>query len=152
MDGVELEIIGSGPEDSELRSLAARLGLLERVTFRGALSREETWRRLREDAGLLVLPSSYEGMPHVVLEAFAAGVPVVASAAGGTPEVVEHGVSGLLYRCRAVGELRAALERGLEPATAGKLVEGGSKVARRLTLEGMTAATRSVLEEVAEPA
>src|SRR6185437_6008288 len=43
---------------------------------------------------LMVLPSYTEGMPNVILEAFAAGVPVVATAVGGTPELVEDGVSG----------------------------------------------------------
>ena len=58
----------------------------------------------------VVLNSTYEGLPHVVLEAIAAGIPVIATDAGGTGEVVEHQVTGLLVRVGDSAGLRAAIE------------------------------------------
>jgi glycosyltransferase involved in cell wall biosynthesis len=80
---------------------------------------------------LMVLPSFTEGLPNVVLEAFAAGVPVVATEVGGTPEVVKHGVNGLLVRpgdaqalARAICQLLASEQRRREMGQRGrKLVE-----------------------------
>ena len=64
--------------------------------------------RLLPSFDLLALPSFTEGMPNVVLEAFAAGVPVVSTAVGGAPEVVENGVSGFLV---SAGDPTALAER-----------------------------------------
>jgi glycosyltransferase involved in cell wall biosynthesis len=148
LDGVELDVVGSGPEEEDLRRLAEGTGVAGRVHFHGPLRQEEAMGLMRENAGVLVLPSSYEGMPHVVLEAFAAGLPVVASAAGGTPEIVEPGVSGLLYPWGQTEQLRASLEQALEPDVAARLATGGAEVARRLTMESTTASTVGVLEEL----
>ena len=60
-------------------------------------------------ADLFVLNSSYEGLPHVILEAMRARVPVVATAAGGTPEVVVDGLTGRLVPTGSVEALRAAI-------------------------------------------
>jgi glycosyltransferase involved in cell wall biosynthesis len=142
-----LSIVGSGPEEARLRGLVVELGLEERVELHGAVPAGETSRLLHE-SGVLVLPSSYEGMPHVVLEAFAAGVPVVASDAGGTPELVEHGVSGLLYPCGQLRGLRRAIETALRPEVGLRIAAGGAEVARQLTVEAMARSTRDVLQEV----
>jgi glycosyltransferase involved in cell wall biosynthesis len=95
-----------------------------------------------------VLPSSYEGMPHVVLEAFSAGLPVVASEAGGTPELIEHEVSGLLYPWGRIDRLVGVLNEALDPQVAGRLADGGRQVAARLTTAASVEATVRVLEEV----
>src|SRR5690606_33554336 len=78
-----------------VRYLADR-ELLKLIDFRGRVSREELWRRLRA-ADLLCAPSlSGESFGMVLTEAFAAGTPVIASAIAGYSDVVQHGVDGLL--------------------------------------------------------
>jgi glycosyltransferase involved in cell wall biosynthesis len=84
--GVPLKIAGEGPEAARLTELAARLGAP--VEFLGRLGRDELAERLR-GAAMVVMPSRYhEFSPYAALEALAAGVPVVASALGGLPELV----------------------------------------------------------------
>jgi glycosyltransferase involved in cell wall biosynthesis len=78
-----------------LRRQAARLGLGEVVSFLGPLSPAAVATRLAS-ATLLALPSLSEGLPRVLLEAMAAGRPVIASRVGGIPEIVEDGVTGFL--------------------------------------------------------
>src|SRR5262249_20674328 len=69
---------------------------------------------LLPSAELLVLPSFTEGLPNVVLEAFAAGVPVVATAVGGTPELVEEGISGRLVSAGNVEQLTRCIVETLD--------------------------------------
>jgi glycosyltransferase involved in cell wall biosynthesis len=86
-----LVIVGDGPERQVLRGMAP-----EGVEFRDAIDPEEV-PELMERARAVMVPSvSHEGAGRVVLEAYASGVPVLASRAGGLPEVVEDGKTGLL--------------------------------------------------------
>ena len=105
---VELVVVGEGPEGLGLRTLVADLELGSRVRFTGQRSRRESL-ALMAASDLFVLASSYEGLPHVVLEAMSLGVPVVATAAGGTPEVVRDGVNGKLVAVGAEEELSSAI-------------------------------------------
>jgi glycosyltransferase involved in cell wall biosynthesis len=91
--GLGFVLFGDGPLRQKLERQAADAGLAGRFVFAGFRSDLD---RFMPFLDLLVLPSFTEGMPNVVLEAFAAGVPVVATAVGGTPEVVEDGHSGYL--------------------------------------------------------
>jgi glycosyltransferase involved in cell wall biosynthesis len=143
---VALDVIGSGPELAPLQALTTRLGLDDRVSFLGPLSRAEVLERM-DRAALLVLPSSHEGMPHVVLEAFARGLPVVASDGGGTPEIVENNVSGFVYPVGDLARLEGAIARALTPEPARQVVQGGFAVARRLSVRAMTEATAAVVHE-----
>jgi glycosyltransferase involved in cell wall biosynthesis len=86
-------IFGDGPCRPLLQQQIAALGLVGTVALAGFRADLD---RYLPHLDLLVLPSHTEGMPNVVLEACAAGVPVVATAVGGTPEVIEDGSSGFL--------------------------------------------------------
>jgi glycosyltransferase involved in cell wall biosynthesis len=93
-------LIIAGPEDNRpyaagLKALIKQAGLSERIEFVDKLTQEKLAHRMRE-ACLLVLPSYSEGLPRVVYEAMAAGLPVVASAVSGIPELVQDGVTGFL--------------------------------------------------------
>ncbi len=108
-----LLVLGDGPERGALERLAAELGMAERVRFPGTIPPAEVAATLAA-CDAFVLNSVSEGLPHSVLEAQAAGVPVVATRICGTPEVVEDGVTGLLVAPDAPEELRRALARLLE--------------------------------------
>src|SRR5437588_377387 len=98
---------------------------------------------LYDRAAVVVCPSYREGLPLCVLEAMAHGRPVVASAVGGIPELVEDGVTGYLVEPGDVGGLRAAIERLLaDPALRRRLGRAGrARVAERCSWEHVTAAT-----------
>jgi glycosyltransferase involved in cell wall biosynthesis len=91
---IPLFILGDGPMRDEIATEIRELGLTQ-VTLLGSVSREEVFRWMR-DAGFLVCPSHwFEGCPLVILEAFACGVPVIATGHGPTAEMVDHGRTGL---------------------------------------------------------
>jgi glycosyltransferase involved in cell wall biosynthesis len=90
-----LVVVGDGPERPRLERIAQELGVSGRVYFAGQRSKRETL-SLMAACDLFVLNSTYEGLPHTVLEAMALGLPVIATAVGGTPEVVRDGETGLL--------------------------------------------------------
>jgi len=107
------EIIGAGALSERVRDAARREGIGERVTFPGALAHDDV-RRAYAGADVFVLSSRWEGCPNVVLEAMAHGLPVVATAVGGVPELVEHGASGLLVPPAHPRALADAITRLLE--------------------------------------
>lgn len=92
--GVRLLIAGSGPEEQNLKALAARLGLdAQACVF---LPTTADVPRVLRSIDIFVHPSLSEGMPNAVMEAMACGCAVVASRVGGGPELIEQGVHGLL--------------------------------------------------------
>lgn len=142
-----LVIAGDGPSRDGLQRAAADLGLQSRATFLGAVSREAV-AGLLQRSDLLVLNSTHEGLPHVVLEAFAAGTPVLATRVGGMPEVVEHGVSGWLIPSGDEAELGRAIHVLLEdPALRERLREGGRRrLTQRFRWDTLVEETLAVLE------
>jgi len=107
---LRLRLVGDGPDRSNLESLACELGIDGALTFVGRLSEEETLNEIAR-SDLLVLPSFMEGLPIVLMEAMAIGVPVVASGVAGIPELVEDGVTGLLFEPSNWSDFRAQIER-----------------------------------------
>ena len=95
-----LLIAGNGPEEHKLRGLVERLGLGMRVRFLGTIPHAELC-EYYNSADAMMLASSREGMPNVVLEAMACGTPVVATAVGGTPELIVAPEAGELMRERS---------------------------------------------------
>ena len=104
----ELEIVGGGPDEHVLRDLAVRMGVGQDVRFLGALPRAEVAERYRA-ADLFTLPSSAEAFGNVFAEALASGLPIVGSATGGIPDLVEHGSNGLLVPPGDVPRLAGAI-------------------------------------------
>ena len=92
---------GAGPEQANLESLAASLGLADRVTFLG--SRDDI-PRLLSAADIFILPSLKEGFSNAILEAMACGLPVVASDVGGAREIIERGVNGYVIDVQKEGD------------------------------------------------
>ena len=105
---LRLVVAGDGERREALGTLCERLGLDASVHWAGRCSRSEA-ARLRRRAAALVVPSTYEGMPLVVLEAMGDGVPVIASAVSGIPEVVVDGETGWLVPPERSAALAAAL-------------------------------------------
>lgn len=108
--GVSLVIAGDGPDRDALERAGAALGLGDRVRFVGGLPRDDVL-RLFHAADAALLSSAWENFPHTVVEALAAGAPVIATAVGGVPEVVRDGVNGLLVPAGDAVALAAAIER-----------------------------------------
>ena len=102
--GQRVVIAGDGPELAALEAQAEHLGL-DQVTFTGALDEAGVHRLLKESRFIVVPSIWYEVLGIVILEAFALGRPVIASAIGGIPEVVVHGQTGLLCRPGDADEL-----------------------------------------------
>lgn len=90
-----LAVVGEGPERGPCEALLEKSSLGHRATFTGRLTGAGVEAILRS-ADVLALPSETEGMPYVILEAMAAGLPVVASSVYGIPELVDDGRTGLL--------------------------------------------------------
>jgi glycosyltransferase involved in cell wall biosynthesis/O-antigen/teichoic acid export membrane protein len=153
--GTELVIVGDGPEEANLRALAADLGIADRIRFLGRLPQHEVLSVIAR-SHVFVLNSTYEGLPHVLLEAMYVGVPAVARAVGGVPEVLGDGRTGLLIQSNDLDQLRGAIRRLLDdPALYRRLSEAGrAEVRERFSLEAMVSATERELAAAAgrEPA
>jgi glycosyltransferase involved in cell wall biosynthesis len=116
---VEALIIGGGRREAEMRRLAAELGLAGRVHF---LGQRDDVPDLLSALDLFVLPSHSEGVSLALLEAMAAGLPVIVSRVGGLPEVVTDGENGLLIPPKDTEALTQALACLLaDPALAQRL-------------------------------
>jgi glycosyltransferase involved in cell wall biosynthesis len=144
-----LVIVGDGPERGRLEALARQRQLADRVYFAGQRSKEETF-ALMAACDLFVLNSSYEGFPHVVLEAMGAGLPVVATEVGGTPELVRDGENGLLISPNANGALSKTLLKLLcSSEERQRLAAGGRETTQRFRRSPMIEATEAALRACA---
>lgn len=110
-----LMIIGDGPDEARLKRLAEAEGVADKVNFVGRLSREEVARAIAA-SGAFALVSSYEGLSHLLVEALTLGTPILTSNAGGNPEVIEDGKSGLVVPVADHGGTALALNTLLTDA------------------------------------
>ncbi|TKT72401.1 glycosyltransferase family 4 protein [Afipia massiliensis] len=145
-----LKIVGDGPMRGELEALAQELNA--DVTFTGHVRQSQVRQEIRS-ARLFVLNSSYEGLPHIVLEAKSAGIPVLATKVGGTPETIDHGVNGWLIEAGDDAALQNALGRLLSDASLREsLVVGGfEQMKTRFSFQAMVDATEHILQGIAKP-
>lgn len=148
---IRLVLVGDGPLREEL-TRQARTMMLETTTwFAGATERVPEWMRALD---VFVLPSLNEGISNTLLEAMATGVPVLASAVGGNPELIEEGVAGDTFAPRDVEGLAALIERYV--AEPGLRRAHGMAVRRRaesnFSLRSMVAAYGDLYRRFAAPA
>jgi glycosyltransferase involved in cell wall biosynthesis len=146
---VQALIVGGGRRIDEVRALAASLGLAGAVHFLGERSDVPD---LLNAMDIFVLPSYSEGLSLALLEAMAAGKPVVATAVGGTPEVVTEGDNGLLIPTRDAGALAGALERLLgAPDFAKQLGQNArAHVREHFSLDRLGREINEIYEELVE--
>ena len=111
---VQLNIVGDGVQRDELQQLSAALNLDGIVNWLGLKKPDEIPAQMLQ-ADLLCLPSHMEGVPNVALEAFACGLPVVGTRAGGIPEIVTE-TTGVLAEPQNPASFAIALTRGLQTA------------------------------------
>ena len=142
---VRFAAAGQGPLEAEVRAEHARLGLGDRFTLLGYRSDAQ---RLIAGADLFALASSHEGLPVAVMEAFALGVPVVSTAAGGMNQAVHDGVNGLLVPPRDPNALADALVRALDPALRARLSAGAAASGERYSAKYSVARIEEIYREV----
>ncbi len=145
LDGVGLVIVGDGPERRNLEEQTRSLGIADRVYFAGQTSHDEALSFMAA-CDLFVLNSTYEGFPHVVLEAMSLGLPLVATAVGGTPELVRDRQNGRLIGLTDNGLLHETLFQLVSsPLERQRLAEGARRTAEQFRLSAMIEQTESVL-------
>ena len=103
-------ILGDGPEREPMLQLATKLGVTQRIKLAGFQRETAPYYAM---ATLVAVPSHSEGSPNVVLEAMAAGLPVVANQVGGVPEILDEGATGLMVPPRSPEAMAGAIEKVL---------------------------------------
>lgn len=142
---VRFAAAGHGPLEAEVRAEHRRLGLGDRFRLLGF---RDDAPRLIAGADLFVLASSHEGLPVTVMEAFAIGVPVVATRAGGLSEAVTDGVDGLLVAPHDPAALADAVVRAADPALRTRLAAGAVAAGERFSSVHAVRRLEAVYERV----
>ncbi len=143
-DLVHLHVVGDGPERESVVRVIRLMKLERRVTMHGTVARpQEALARI----GMLVLPSMSEGMPMVVIEAMAAGVPVVGRDVPGVNDLIRNGETGVLANSLSVHDLAVAIRRVVEDRQLrGRVLAEGIRVVReRYTWDRVIRSYKDVL-------
>lgn len=146
-----IALAGNGPLRGELEATVRRLHLADDVCFLGERSDA---RELMQAADLVVLPSRDEGLSNVILEAMAAGRPVLATRVGGTPELVEDGATGILFDPGDAAALTEALRKlAADPALRMRMGEAArTRIADHYSPAVLARDTLAVYRACLEPA
>jgi glycosyltransferase involved in cell wall biosynthesis len=149
---LHVELVGDGPMRAKVERAARELGIERSVEVAGALSHPDVLERLRA-ADIFCLPSFAEGVPVVLMEAMALGVPVLTTRVMGTPELVQDGVSGLLVAPGNGDELAAGLRRLIEDGSLRQALGAGGRrlVEAEFALSRSATQLRAILEEELAP-
>jgi len=144
-----LILVGDGPDRASLEALAHDSGAADRIVFRGALPRRDALAVVAGGEAAL-LTSAWENFPHSAVEALAVGVPVVATAVGGVPEIVQDGTNGLLVPVGDVDAVAGAINRiMLEPGLRDRLAAASRASIAELSVARVYGQLATVLNRVA---
>jgi hypothetical protein len=141
-------IVGDGSLKEELKGITERLGILESVEFLGV---RKDVSDLMNKSKIFVLPSRWEGLPMVILEAMALGMPIVATKVGGIPEVIENGKDDLLVQPEHSEELTNAILRLLDDSKLRGLISSNAyrKIKEDYSIEKYTENLLNLYSELA---
>jgi glycosyltransferase involved in cell wall biosynthesis len=117
----DLVIIGNGTEEKNLQEFSLKLGISNKVIFKGRLSLEDT-KNIMKDCYCFILPSLSEGLPRVILEAMALGKPILASNVGGIPELVKNRETGFLFEPKNTEEMSLRIKDILKDSELAKKI------------------------------
>jgi glycosyltransferase involved in cell wall biosynthesis len=145
--GARLLIVGEGPMRGALEARAEALGIRHACMFEGATATPARWLRAMD---VFVLPSRFEAFSNALLEAMACGCCPIGSNVGGTPELIEHDVRGLLFESEDLDGLTHALERVvLDPDQRRRFSEAAASfVQQHLTIEHQSARLAEIYRTV----
>jgi glycosyltransferase involved in cell wall biosynthesis len=143
---VNLLLVGTGEEGNRLRAQAVGLGLARRVHFAGY---RHDVPRLLSAFDLYIHPARFEGMPNTLLEAMAAGCPIVASAVDGNRELIDEGINGWLVPADDAAALAEAIQVVLDDPQEAKrrAAVGQARAATQFGLKAVVSAWERVLED-----
>jgi glycosyltransferase involved in cell wall biosynthesis len=142
---VGLTVAGDGPERGRLEQRARAAGI--DATFAGFVPRARLEELFQEASCVVLAARSGEGLPNVLLEAMAHGLPVVATPVAGVRDLVQHDVNGLLIAPDDAGALRQALVRlASEPDLADRLARAGRASVERFSWDRVAPGLETVLE------
>lgn len=145
-----LVIAGKGNDEERVRRMIGDLGLASRIRMAGWVEGDAK-RRLLEECRLVCMPSRYEGWPTVVVEAGAAGKPVLGTRVVGLEEAVQEGVTGILVEKDDIGGLSEAIRRmAADTELCRRLGAGGRIRSREFTYSRLAEKRRAFLKEVIE--
>jgi glycosyltransferase involved in cell wall biosynthesis len=145
---VRFQVVGSDDNVPRMRALCSALGVEDRFQFTGWMPNEEL-QRLYRMATVFVMPSLMEAFGVSFLESMASGTPVVGTQVGGVPELIQHGVNGLLVEVGSPIPLAEAVVAILtDPALAERLGRNGRRTAARFGVQQMLSCTCSVYEQL----
>jgi len=141
-------IVGDGPYRKYLEDLSNRLHIKNKVIFTGSLSDQELLEAYHI-ADVFVLPSAFEGLPTVILEAMASGVPIVATKVGGIPSIVQDGITGFLINYGDTKQIAEAVINILsDESLAQKMGENGKRISKNYDWQIICKKIEDVYQEV----
>lgn len=130
----KLTVLGTGPEEKFLKSLVKELNI-DGVRFLGEINHKDI-PQLYKEADILLNPSLVDNMPISILEAFAAGLPVVSTNVGGIPYLIKDGINGLLVKPDDFNEMALMVTKLLKnPIMISNITQNGRDTAKKYTWE-----------------
>lgn len=140
---VRLAMVGAGPLNADLRQQAQQLGVADKIIWLG----ERDARGVLAGFDIFALSSRKEGLPYVVLEAMAAGLPVVATSSAGVEILIESGINGEVVPTDDAGAFGRALTKlATEPALLARCGQASRRLASRFTIDAMVEGTLAAYE------
>ncbi len=132
-----LVIVGDGPDMANLKMMVKNMGFERKVFLVGRKSRDELALYMAA-ADVFVLDTGYEGFSHQILEAMAAGIPVITTAVGGKKEIIKQGENGFMVKYNDEFNLIEAIKSvWASPELQNEFIEGGKKTAAYFSPEKM---------------